>query len=38
LAYQLTVLSEVVGGIWLTAAFGDPEPLPGPSSLSFSSR
>jgi hypothetical protein len=36
LAYQLTVLGEVVAGIWLTAAFGDRgdlESLAGPSFM-----
>jgi hypothetical protein len=38
LSYQLTVLGEVVAGIWLTAAFGDPEPPAGPSFLPHVSR
>jgi hypothetical protein len=28
LAYQLTLLGEVVAGLWLTAALCDVEPLP----------
>ncbi len=30
-AYQLTLVGELVAGIWLTAALCDPEPLPTPS-------
>jgi hypothetical protein len=34
-AYQLTVLGEVVAGIWLTAAFGDPGEFKPPAGPSF---
>jgi hypothetical protein len=33
LAYQLTVLGEVVAGMWLTAASCDPEPPMSPSFM-----
>ncbi len=38
LSYQLTILGEVVAGIWLTAAFCDPVPPTGPSFLQSPSR